>query len=155
VRWRTIALGALACFLLNERTLWVLAKQPIIVGLPGGLLIKDLCRWIGTLAEPAFAIACFAILVGATRSGSSSRWLKPLSGIGLISYSLYLTHVPLIAAARRLWPGPPTREQAFLISATCIAFAGIFFRLIEWPCLRVLERRRPALQRQPAPRQAA
>jgi peptidoglycan/LPS O-acetylase OafA/YrhL len=155
VRGRTIVLGALACVLLNERTLWIAAKQPAIVGLPGGVLIKDLSRWIGTLADPAFAIVCAAIVVRWTRSGSNSRWLKPLTAAGLISYSLYLTHVPLIAALRRVWTGPPTIAMLLLVSAICIAFAAVFFCLIEWPCLRALERRRPTGEQKRSVRRAA
>jgi len=70
--------------------------------------------------------------------------LHRLSGLGDASYSLYLSHVPVMAAAglvwRRLWPSALPAAHFAELSATLIVvlLAGFAsFRLIETPLLRL------------------
>jgi exopolysaccharide production protein ExoZ len=70
--------------------------------------------------------------------------LHPLSGLGDRSYSLYLSHVPVIAVAgllwRRLLPTPMPAAHLAALSATFIValLAGFAtFHLIEAPLLRL------------------
>lgn len=73
---------------------------------------------------------------------------RPLTGLGDASYSLYLSHVPVIAATglawRRLLVSPsPIMHVAALVGTFAIALAGgvLSFRLIEAPLLRLLRDR--------------
>ncbi len=76
----------------------------------------------------------------------SSSWTgKALNGLGSISYSLYLTHYPLLIICGHLIVGPRLdlaegKPSNFLVSlgftAFAIVFATIFYALIERPCHR-------------------
>jgi exopolysaccharide production protein ExoZ len=86
---------------------------------------------------------------------------RPLAGLGDASYSLYLSHVPVIALAgllwRRLLPSPaPIMHVAALAGTFTVALAGgvLSFRLIEAPLLRLL-RDRPIRFAMPLPALAA
>jgi exopolysaccharide production protein ExoZ len=86
---------------------------------------------------------------------------RPLAGLGDASYSLYLSHVPVIAATglvwRRLLVSPsPIMHVAALAGTFAVALAGgVFsFRLIEAPLLRLL-RDRPIRFAMPQPALAA
>lgn len=71
--------------------------------------------------------------------GTQDTWvgrvlaLRPLVTIGLISYSAYLWHQPLLAFARHLHEGPlPGRWRVALIAATLV-LAALTWRLVEQP----------------------
>jgi exopolysaccharide production protein ExoZ len=73
--------------------------------------------------------------------------LPSLAGLGDASYSLYLSHVPVIAAAglvcRRLLPTAlPAAHLAALLAAFAVALLAGFasFRLVESPLLRLSQR---------------
>ena len=80
--------------------------------------------------------ATAALLVAGTGAGSAgSRLLawQPLVFVGLISYSLYLWHVPLLTFAAYYSLTPLTAlERAGVIGAT-FALAALSWRLIEQP----------------------
>ena len=81
-----------------------------------------------------------------------------LQELGAISYSLYLTHVPIAGAAFRVFgrvfaragDRPVAFEAAWLVvgPAVCVAVAWVFHRLIERPTLALSQRVR---LRSPAP----
>jgi peptidoglycan/LPS O-acetylase OafA/YrhL len=143
--WKTIVVAACLAFIISDRTLWMVIKQSPIVGWTGGRYIKDLSRCIGALTDPIFAVACAAIIINFTRWQISQRWFAPLSSIGVASYSLCLTHVPMIDVVSRYWSGPPTVGKSLLISAVCIGLGFLCYRLVEGPCLRALRRPRAAV----------
>jgi peptidoglycan/LPS O-acetylase OafA/YrhL len=143
-QWKTIIFAVCLTLLVSERTLWTIVKQSPIIGWHGGRYIKDFSRCIGALTDPIFAVACAAIIINFTRWRIAQRWLAPLSAIGLASYSLCLTHVPMIDGLNRLWTGPPTVGKSLLISAACIGLGFLCYRLVEGPCLRALRRPRAA-----------
>jgi peptidoglycan/LPS O-acetylase OafA/YrhL len=75
------------------------------------------------------------LLVFATADTHCGRVLgiKPLVGIGLISYSAYLWHQPLFAFTRiRLQSAPPTIAMV-LLSAATLALAYVSWRFVELP----------------------
>ncbi len=90
----------------------------------------------------ASGVACFgtAVLIAFNREPTlASRFLSlpPIVGVGLISYSLYLWHWPLLAFAHYYFdPGdPPTVVRALLIvSAIGLAILSWFF--VEQPLRR-------------------
>jgi peptidoglycan/LPS O-acetylase OafA/YrhL len=138
--WKTFFVAVGVALLISERTLWTIVKQSPIVGWSGGRFIKDMSRCVGALTDPVFAIACSALIVNFTRWRFSQRWLAPLSAIGLASYSLSLTHVPLIDALNRIWTSPPTLGNSLLMGAACIGLGVLRYRLVERPCLNALRR---------------
>jgi peptidoglycan/LPS O-acetylase OafA/YrhL len=71
--------------------------------------------------------------------GFRSRWIQPLALVGLISYSLYLFHVPLIAVLEAVFPfgeslgGVALRFLVF--GPICIVAAGLIFLAAERPAM--------------------
>ncbi len=78
--------------------------------------------------------AAILIHIG-TQSPTISKFLslKPMTGIGKISYSLYLIHWPVIVFAYFITLAPPTITQAAIIIAITFTLAIIFYRIIETP----------------------
>ena len=62
--------------------------------------------------------------------------LKPIVGIGLISYSAYLWHQPLFAFARIRSLREPTWQLMLLLAVTSIALAYLSWRYVEVPARR-------------------
>jgi peptidoglycan/LPS O-acetylase OafA/YrhL len=91
------------------------------------------------LFQPLYGIAFGALVLLGDRSQIFNRVLswRPLVGLGVVSYSVYLVHSPIIAAA---WD-PATRvlHTSFLTLPAVIGIgilAGIIFHLVvERPCM--------------------
>jgi peptidoglycan/LPS O-acetylase OafA/YrhL len=111
--------------------------------------------WVDLALAPA--IACLLVSVATGRPASLLRLLeaRPIGGLGASSYSLYLTHAPIIAivyelvVARLFHPGP----AAFLVSLAIvlpltIAFARAFASVFEHG---YFQRRRPSTAPSPVP----
>jgi exopolysaccharide production protein ExoZ len=106
----------------------------------GGWFPSD---WARMLIYGTSSAALVAGLVARERVQGRSI-LHRLSGLGDASYSLYLSHIPVIAAAgllwRRLLPAPlPAAHLAALPATFIMALLAGFasFRLIEAPLLRL------------------
>lgn len=86
------------------------------------------------------AAAGFALIVAAAAAGAgrSVRWLsaRPLAGLGLVSYGVYLWHIPLLLAARRLGILPGALVPRFaLVAALALAAATLSWRFLERPVI--------------------
>lgn len=119
----------------------------------------DLVLFVGGCAL-AFTTSCFlkleSLAIGATSaafiyfccvtaSQPSMLCCGPLQFLGRISYSLYLTHWPVlmitIGAVRKLFPTElGTRVAVFTSFSSCIGAAYFYWRLIEQPSLRISKR---------------
>jgi len=129
---------------------------------PDDRLARTLCganlAILGTAAvfrrDPDLAVAVLAglaIVVAGARN-KLRQWLAApaLQELGAISYSLYLTHVPIAGAAFRVFgrvfaragDKPVAFEAAWLVvgPAVCVAVAWAFHRLIERPTLALSQR---------------
>ena len=73
--------------------------------------------------------------------------LRPLVGIGLISYSAYLWHHPLLAFARHRSLLEPPRWQLVLLLLAALGLAALTWRVVEQPFRQTVRwpRRRVAL----------
>lgn len=80
-----------------------------------------------------------ALIIHAGRDASAPTWtarllsLQPVVFIGLISYSLYLWHWPLIVYAKYIAIFPLTTWQSAAIVATGVAMATLSWRYVEAP----------------------
>jgi peptidoglycan/LPS O-acetylase OafA/YrhL len=98
--------------------------------------------------------ASFAIFVGlvifAARDAELTllvRWRAPIKALASVSFSIYLTHYPLLLAAAALFPGSPVRIAA--VTLLCVAIFGLVFERNKDVVRRIL---RSGLRRQqPAP----
>jgi peptidoglycan/LPS O-acetylase OafA/YrhL len=76
------------------------------------------------------------LLIQAGPEGWINRYilnLRPLVWVGLISYPLYLWHVPILSFARIIVGGVPSREVRFLCIPVAVCLAWLTFRFIELP----------------------
>ncbi len=119
------------------------------------------------LNEFAFAL-CYGYVVAAVLFSSSESWLvrifawTPLRWLGLISYSLYIWHRPLIQVlAANLGPGVQRLNPGLMFISfwvitltVCAAFCFVLFVLIERPGMRLSERLRQQILQQDAKRRA-
>jgi peptidoglycan/LPS O-acetylase OafA/YrhL len=102
-------------------------------GLPAALpcLGCALVIWAGASADPSLSNH-------AQTHPLALRFLTlpPLVFLGLISYSLYLWHWPLIVFTRYLSPDPPTVGQTTMIVVATVGIAYTSWKLIEQPLRR-------------------
>ncbi len=94
----------------------------------------------GASAVPGYAallpVAGAAVLIACGNNKSPVRWLlacKPVVGLGVISYSLYLWHQPLIVFFRMSCPNPPSPLAQALVGLTAIPLAWASWRWVEGP----------------------
>jgi peptidoglycan/LPS O-acetylase OafA/YrhL len=94
---------------------------------------------IGSLSEPVFAVGCFVLLNRWVRSESAGKFtgrlIRPCAALGLISYSLYLTHLPVLRILEGICLAEETPGNIWLrimvYVPVCVGFAYLFFQLIE------------------------
>ncbi|HEX2066130.1 MAG TPA: acyltransferase family protein, partial [Candidatus Thermoplasmatota archaeon] len=112
-------------------------------------------RLSNMVARPLLALAFAALLVairdeaGVLHHVLSARWLHAW---GERSYSLYLTHVPVLVIFTQAAElgRVPFWLFALLATPACLAFAALFHRLVEAPMLRLRAQMRERSD-QPAP----
>jgi peptidoglycan/LPS O-acetylase OafA/YrhL len=141
-------------------TLAALAGAALVVGHAVWMETPhDLGGWRSPLRDLP-AAAGFALVIAAVAAGRGPvlhglAW-KPLAGTGIVSYGLYLWHLPLILALRSagVLPEPFIPRLAVVLAASFLA-AWLSWRLVERPAIawshRRVARRAPA----PAPRGSA
>ncbi|MGH8652649.1 MAG: acyltransferase family protein [Gammaproteobacteria bacterium] len=91
----------------------------------------------GIGAVPAVAGAVLIIL--AVHSGETNAFLRSRSmvGVGLLSYSLYLWHWPLLAFYRATSIGPGSAQMRLTLCAVALLLAIASYRYIEQPFRRM------------------
>jgi peptidoglycan/LPS O-acetylase OafA/YrhL len=69
--------------------------------------------------------------------GATPEWIARLAAVGLISYSLYLTHQLVLLESWKFepMPMPQTLVAILVMTPLCIVFAWLFFLCFERPCL--------------------
>lgn len=110
---------------------WFCAYALLIFG--AGLVTGNLFALISSLCTALLLWVAFTDRLGTLLNW---RWLQFL---GMISYSLYLTHNPITGATFRVWymiagRSPESQVIGLLLSVVaCLVFAWLFFMAIERP----------------------
>jgi peptidoglycan/LPS O-acetylase OafA/YrhL len=142
-----------------------------VAGLAGFALLHAVPFWLDSRAGPGpsshpwllgwhgLASLCLLPVLWTCAAGGGSvlGWLgRPLMRwFGMISYSLYLWHYPIMLAAREhlaLLPDGHARPFLFLLCTLplCLLVAWLSWRLVERPALDWARRPRPRVQPRPA-----
>jgi peptidoglycan/LPS O-acetylase OafA/YrhL len=131
---------------------WELAAGGLIAAMP----VRPMPRWMPwagltvTIAACAFptpmfpahgalpAVAGAAMILAAIHGGGHNPILasRPMVGIGLISYSLYLWHWPLLAIERLLRVGVTPLDVRLILVGVSVLLAVGTYRYIETPLRR-------------------
>jgi peptidoglycan/LPS O-acetylase OafA/YrhL len=141
--WRQVRWGRLSL------ALWLLAGM-------GGWLFGTLWFRAKPLTDLLLGLATASFLVHVTAeldAGKRSRltqWLesRPAVAIGHMSYSLYLTHLPMLALCHFALVGLGLSASAHALAllglgtATSLGLAALFYLAIERPCIGWLSVRR-------------
>lgn len=162
--WFTWALGALAvesAFGLVTLPRWcrdLRIAAALLVAAPAFARLLDVYEssrvwhdygWL--LLHPLWGLGFFVVLNRAVHAergwrerGALPRPVAWLAGVGLVSYSLYLTHPLVLLEAWRFESAPLPAPLIGLLVMTplSVAFAWLFFRLFERPCLSRAARRK-------------
>jgi peptidoglycan/LPS O-acetylase OafA/YrhL len=99
------------------------------------LLLDESHDFPGLLAVPPCLGAALIILAGMERQPAVNRLLstRPAAAIGLVSYSLYLWHWPLLSFARYHLDRPLDAVETGSILAASLAAAYLTYRYVEQP----------------------
>ena len=130
-----------------------LASDPAVI-----ILLATFAATLVTRANDVVIAAVIfpTVLAIAGNTGRAAKLLSiaPLHGLGTISYSIYLTHYPIVHLLRRFWSDVSTPGlalgYALTTAAVTIATATITYRLIEAPCRDLLKGWASRLRANPA-----
>ena len=112
---------------------------------------RSVNAWLAVVADIPAGLG-FALIVGAAvvGGGAARRWMsvRPLAWVGLVSYGVYMWHVPLILFGRRmdLLPGAYVPRLLVVLVPVLLVAAASWY-LVERPLIAWAGRRRPATGR--------
>jgi peptidoglycan/LPS O-acetylase OafA/YrhL len=146
----------------------LLAAAPVftLMALRGSVWTITHYFWVDMALGPAVALLLAAVATGRPTSLVHFLDTRPLRSLGSFSYSLYLTHAPIVVVVHaklvegRFDPGQPTFWATVAVAGPLsVAFAWSFSRFFElpfqryrnWSALRAALRRTPHPVPQPQP----
>lgn len=141
-----LGIGALLAFLPSIRPRWISELAGVVglalIGWPL-LTLQGSETSVGLAMLPA--VVGSALLIWPRRENVVSRLLavRPMHSVGLISYSLYLWHWPILVFYRHYNNGSaPTEIEALYLAAAAFAAGFLSWRFIEQPFRKA---RKPAI----------
>lgn len=164
-RWITQLPGRLDQFAFGMAAAWLLLRHPpsaalgrwlawlgLIAVVALAALASELGYFVGELRMPwvwlftaliAFAFAVLMLGASADPRGAVARGLQwwPLAWLGMVSYSLYLWHVPLLSLFNHVFARPAGLLDCALLAVLSMVVAGVSYRFIERPFLGARARR--------------
>ncbi len=158
--WGAVAMRS-ASFYLTPFRVWELLAGALIaitgtrqMGLPpavrtglgligAGLVLVPMVTFDPLAAPSVFPVTlaavagtCMIILAGPQTMVGKLLSLRPVVGLGLISYSLYLVHQPILAFARVRSLEHPSETLMMALALLCLPLAYVSWRFVETPFRR-------------------
>jgi peptidoglycan/LPS O-acetylase OafA/YrhL len=122
----------------------ILSGLGLLLILGGVFMLDDTMPFPGYLAVPPVLGTMLVIrYADATKLAGRALRLRSLVGIGLISYSAYLWHQPLLAFVRHATFVEPSRVTVVAIILIVFVVSYLSWRFVEQPFRRQLLRRWP------------
>ena len=140
--WELLA-GAL---LATAGSRWAILVPAVRTGLGvigAGLVVVPMVSFDPLAAPSVFPVTlaavvgtCMIILAGPQSAVGKLLSLRPVVGIGLISFSLYLVHQPILAFARVRSLEHPSEMLMTSLALLCLPLAYLSWRFVETPFRR-------------------
>jgi peptidoglycan/LPS O-acetylase OafA/YrhL len=113
----------------------------ILMAVRGSAWAVDNYFWVDLALGPAIGLLLVAIAVGRPRPLVRELDSGPIRALGSFSYSLYLTHSPIVVVVHAKLVAPRTGTAGFLMTLAvavpiCLAVARAFAALFELPFTR-------------------
>lgn len=140
-----LLIGALLALFLSRTRSSMPAWFYFSLGLVGALLVIASLAWVtedmgfpGVNALPSTLGAALLIWAGSQKVVGISRILslRPLVLVGLISYSLYLWHWPILSFYRYIY-GVVEPLAGMMLFGVMVAFSVASYRWVEKPCRKI------------------
>lgn len=160
-----LAAGATVMGTSTRRVPWhwlaALAAVPVVVLIlvTGSVWTVHHYFWVDLAAGPALALFLAAVATGRTPWLARLLATRPLRGLGTISYSLYLVHLPIVLIVSREVVGPLVHQPLPAFAATValavpvsVAAAWLFATVFEIPMQRLRGATAPSPRASAAPR---
>ena len=136
-----LLIGSFCAFWLQKRALPTASPITQLLGISGlGLIVYSIIFFDGTTPFPSLyalapTVGTALIILFATKGTITSALLslKPMVGVGLISYSAYLWHQPIFAFARHRSLLEPSHELMLGLSILSLALAYFSWKFVEAP----------------------
>jgi peptidoglycan/LPS O-acetylase OafA/YrhL len=157
-RMDTLALGGLVAVAQRDSASWLRSRWIAPITACTGAIVVWICWRYGSLpwstamrtagfssAAVFFTGVLILLIHRRNRVLLAIFRLRPLTWIGVISYGVYLLHIPAAEQVRRFAPrvlhvAPGGFAEAFLSLAAVIAAASVSWRFFESPILRMRNR---------------
>lgn len=134
-----------------SRRFWVWLALPLSLGVIAATLVLRNPGFRETLRYTVQGLALFPVFIAAIRYADTGGFrilnLRPVRTLGVLSYSLYLTHATVIAVLNQHFPvaaGAVARERLIhgitvgvLAFVSSVALAALIHRWVEKPCARL------------------
>jgi len=101
---------------------------------------------VGTVGS-LLGVAALIVLAGVPGPFRAILETRPLQWLGLVSFSLYLIHEPVLVALVRVWG--PSAFVLFVALILCLVAADLFSRFVERPTHRLATRMRQVPSKSP------
>lgn len=140
--WELLA-GALIAIAGTRWAILVPAVRSVFGVVGAGLVLVPMVTFDPLAATSVFPVTlaavagtCMIILAGPLSVVGKLLSLRPMVDVGLISYSLYLVHQPILAFARVRSLEHPSETLMMVLALLCLPLAYLSWRFVETPFRR-------------------